>query len=88
MSTATTVSPIKVSAQTDNLISHAAHFMSVSKKAVVEEAIREYIANHRDDIQSGVRDAITQLDGSTASAVSLLSGLSAEELDDVGGLPS
>jgi hypothetical protein len=85
---ATATAPIKVSAPTDELISHAAHFMSVSKKTVVEEAVREYIANHRDDIHAGVRDAISQLDGSTASAVSLLSGLSTEEIDDLGGLPS
>lgn len=80
--------PIKVSAATDELVSHAAHFMSVSKKTVVEAAVREYIDNHRDDIYAGVREAVSQLDGSTGSAVSLLSGLSAEDIEDLGGLPS
>lgn len=84
---ARTVAPIKVSQSTDELISHTAHFMSLSKKSVVEQAVREYITNHRDEIHRGVDEAISQLDGSTAAAVSLLTGFSAEEIDDLGGLP-
>lgn len=82
-----TVAPIKVSSTTDELVSHAAHFMGTSKKDVVEVAVREYIDNHRDEINAAVRAALTQLNGSTAAAVNMLSGLSEEELDDVGGLP-
>jgi predicted transcriptional regulator len=85
---ASAVAPIKVSADTDELISHAAHFMSVPKKTIVDEAVREYIANHRDEIHRGVQDAIAHLDGTTGSAVSALSGLTAAEIDDLGGLPS
>lgn len=80
--------PIKVSQSTDDLISHAAHFMSVSKKSVVEQAVSEYITNHREEIHRGVGEALTQLDGSTVAAVSLLTGLSADEIDDLGGLPA
>lgn len=83
-----TTAPIKVSASTDELITHTAHFMAVSKKSVVEQAVIEFVANHRDEIHGGVRDALSLLDGSTASAVSLLSGLSEDEIDELGGLPS
>ena len=84
---ATAVAPIKVSGATDELISHAAHFMCTSKKNVVDAAIREYIENHRDEINASVRSALAQLNGTTQSAVALLSGLSEDELADVGGLP-
>lgn len=79
--------PIKVDARTDKLISHAAHFLGTSKKDVVDDAVREYVENHRDQIQRGVLDALGQLDGSVASSVALLAGLTREELDDVGGAP-
>lgn len=84
----TTVAPIKVSGATDELISHAAHFMCTSKKNVVDAAVREYIDNHRDEINASVRTALQQLNGSTTAAVALLSGLSELELDEVGGLPA
>ncbi len=79
-------SPIKVDATTDGLISHAAHFLDRSKKDVVDAAVREYIENHRDEINAGVRAALLQLDGSVASAVSLLTGFDAAKLDELGGL--
>lgn len=82
------VAPIKVSAATDELISHTAHFMGTSKKDVVDAAVREYIDRHRDEINEGVRDALARLDGSTAAAVTALTGMSSEELDELGGLPS
>ncbi|GMA21677.1 hypothetical protein MM440_06815 [Arsenicicoccus piscis] len=85
---ATTVAPIKVSAATDELISHVAHFTGSSKKDVVELAVLEYIDRHRDEINAGVRQALATLDGSTATAVAALTGMTPAELDDLGGLPS
>ena len=82
-----TTAPIKVSPSTDQLVSHASHFLSMSKKDVVEVAVREYIDTHRDEINEGIRDALTQLDGSAGAAVRLLTGMSSEELDELGGLP-
>jgi len=48
------VSPIKVDAQTDELISHAAHFLGRSKKDFVDEAVRAYVDAHRDEINAGI----------------------------------
>jgi hypothetical protein len=79
--------PIKVDATTDQLISHAAHFLGRSKKDIVDIAVREYIEAHREEINAGVRTALTQLDGSASASVSLITGLSAEEIDKLGGLP-
>jgi hypothetical protein len=80
--------PIKVDAATDELISHAAHFLGYSKKDVVDVAVREYVENHRDEINEGVRAALTRLDGSVSAAVSLLTGFDAEKLAELGGLPA
>jgi hypothetical protein len=77
--------PIKVDAETDQLISHAAHFLGRSKKDVVDVAMREYIENHRTEIQDAVTQALHQLDGSIASSVSLLTGMSRADLDELGG---
>ena len=85
MAAATT--PIKVDAATDELVSHAAHFLSRSKKDVVDAAVREYIDAHRDEINAGIKAALGQLNGTAEAAVSMLTGLSAEELDDLGGMP-
>jgi predicted transcriptional regulator len=84
---ATASAPIKVDQATDELVSHAAHFLSRSKKDIVNAAVREYIDAHRDEINKGIQTALGQLDGSTASALSLVTGISTEELEDLGGLP-
>ena len=82
-----TLAPIKVSEETDALVSHTAHFLTKSKKGVVEDAVREYIDNHRDEINGAVRDALAQLDGSRGAAVAMLADIDESELDDLGGVP-
>lgn len=83
---AVSAAPIKVDAQTDKLISHAAHFLGHSKKDVVDQAVREYIEKHRAEIQQGVASALAQLDGSLTTSVSLLTGVSADEIAKLGGV--
>lgn len=61
--------------------------MSRSKKDIVDAAVREYIDAHRDEINAGITAAIGQLNNADAAAVSLMTGLSSEELDDLGGMP-
>ena len=84
---AAATAPIKVDAATDELVSHAAHFLSRSKKDIVDVAVREYIDAHRDEINAGIRAAHGQLNGTDSAALTLMTGLSAEEIDDLGGLP-
>lgn len=82
-----TIAPIKVDAETDRLISHAAHFLGASKKSIVDEAVRDYIEAHREEIGRAALAALKELDGTNASVVSLLSGFSQQELDELGGVP-
>lgn len=84
MSTAT--SPIKVSAETDDRITQAAHFLGKAKKDLVDIAVQEYIENHREEINKAALVALQKLDGSRADRVALLGGLTREELEDVGGV--
>lgn len=81
----TALSPIKVDKKSDELISHAAHFMNRSKKDIVDAAVREYVESHKAEIQQGVLEALKLLDGSTESSVKLLTGMSSEELSQLGG---
>ena len=69
---ATALAPIKIDAQTDELVSHAAHFLHQTKKSIVDVAVREYIDKHRDEIQAGVEAALARLDGSRENAVAMV----------------
>lgn len=84
---AAATAPIKVDAATDELVSHAAHFLARSKKDIVDVAVREYIDAHRDEINAGIRSALGQLNGTDDAALRLMTGLSTAEIDDLGGLP-
>lgn len=77
--------PIKVDAQTDEIIAHTAHFLGRSKKDIVDIAVREYVENHRTDIQKGALNALKQLNGTVPAAVALLTSLSPDELEGLGG---
>jgi hypothetical protein len=85
---ATAVTPVKIDAEVDQLASHAAHFLGRSKKSVVDAAVREYIDNHRDELNAAVRAALQQLDGTAAASVELVTGLTAAELEELGGVPA
>lgn len=84
----TSTAPIKVSAEVDQQIGHAAHFLGKHKKSIVEEAVLDYIDKHRAEIQKGVTDALSQLDGTSEARVAMLAGVSVDELRAVGGMPA
>lgn len=46
----------------------------------------QYIDAHRDEINAGIKAALGQLNGTDGAAVSLMTGLSGEEVDDLGGM--
>jgi len=81
------LSPIKVDAATDKRIADAAHFLGRTKKDIVDAAVRDFVDSHRDEINEGIRASLSRLDGTRASIVSEISGLSRDELDDLGGVP-
>jgi hypothetical protein len=79
--------PIKVSPQTDRIIADASHFLGRTKKDLVDVAVREYVENHRSEINQSIRESMMLLDGSDRASARLLTGMNDAELDELGGLP-
>ena len=77
--------PLKVDPATDELISHAAHFLGITKKDFVAEATRAYLEQRREEIRRGMIESMKLLDGSLGSGVSLLTGLPPERIEELGG---
>jgi predicted transcriptional regulator len=86
--TTTGTPPVKVDQDTNILLDRGASALGISKKQLVAEAVREYLDARREVLRASMQETMAMLDGSTASRVALLSGLSREELDDLGGLRS
>jgi hypothetical protein len=78
--------PLKVDPAVDELISSGANFLGITKKDLVAEAVQFYLDARREEMRERMRTLMRQLDGTRASRVALLSGLSREQLEVVGGV--
>ena len=58
----------------------------MSKKDLVEAAVAFYLDARREEMQAGMRELLSKLDGSRASRVAMLAGMTRAELDSVGGV--
>ncbi|WP_055478903.1 hypothetical protein [Sphaerimonospora mesophila] len=79
-------SPLKVDPATDELITQGAHFLGMTKKDLVTAAVRLYVEQQREQIRRGMIESMKVLDGSLTSSVSLLTGLSPERINELGGV--
>jgi hypothetical protein len=89
MTTASTTrrqAPLKVDPEVDELISSGANFLGITKKDLVAEAVQFYLDARREEMRQRMQDLMCQLDGTRASRVALLAGISREQLDAVGGV--
>jgi len=77
---------VKVSPEGDKLITSGAHYLHMSKKDLVEAAVAFYLDARREEMQAGMRELLSELDGSRAARVAMLAGMTREELDSVGGV--
>ena len=75
---------VKVSPEGDRLITSGAHYLRMSKKDLVEAAVAFYLDVRREEMQAGMRELFSALDGSRASRVAMLAGMARAELDSVG----
>jgi type IV pilus biogenesis protein CpaD/CtpE len=75
---------VKVSPEGDRLITSGAHYLRMSKKDLVEAAVVFYLNARREEMQAGMRELLSQLDGSRAARVALLAGMTREELEAAG----
>lgn len=77
--------PLKLDPATDELVSHAARFLGMAEQDFVAEAARAYLEQRREEIRRGTAKSMKQLDGSLTSSVSMLTGLSPERIEELGG---
>jgi hypothetical protein len=77
---------VKVSPDGDRLITSGAHYLHMSKKDLVEAAVAFYLDARREEMQAGMRELLSTLDGSRAAQIAMLAGMTREELDSVGGV--
>ena len=70
----------------DEMISSGANFLGMAKKDLVAEAGQSYLDARRGETRQRMQGLMLRLDGTRASRVALLAGLSREELDAVGGV--
>jgi hypothetical protein len=78
--------PLKVDPDTDELISQGAHFLGMTKKDLVAEAVRAYLAERREDIHVAMTEAMRVLDGTTRSRVAFITAISPQDVDRLGGI--
>lgn len=78
--------PLKVDPAIDELISSGANFLGITKKDLVAEAVQFYLDARREEMRQRMGKLMRQLDGTRASRVALLAGLSREQLEAVGGI--
>jgi hypothetical protein len=78
--------PLKVDDATDRIATQAAHFLGVTKKQFVAEAVSHYANQRGAEIEAGVKAALRSLDGSSDSAVRLLTGMTTERIEELGGI--
>ena len=69
---------VKISPVGDRMITSGAHYLHMSKKDLLDA--------RREEMQAGMRELLSTLDGSRAARIAMLAGMTREELDSVGGL--
>ena len=77
---------VKVSPEGDRLITSGAHYLHMSKKDLVEAAVTFYLDARREEMQAGMRELLSQLDGSRAARIAMLADTTREELEAIGGV--
>jgi hypothetical protein len=82
---ARSTAPLKVDSAVDELITDGAHFLGMTKKDLVGEAVRVYLELRRTELREAMLAKLSRLDGSLKSSVSLLTGISPEDIDRLGG---
>lgn len=78
--------PLKVDPETDRLISHLAHFLGMTKKDLVTEAVLAYRDARREELRAKIREAAQVLDGTDRGRIAMIAGLSKERVDELGGV--
>jgi hypothetical protein len=77
---------LKVDEDIAELADIGAHQLKMTKKDLVAEAIKVYLEIRREEIRRSMQDTLAKLDGTNRARLSLLTGLSPEQIDAAGGI--
>lgn len=78
--------PVNVDQETHALIAHAATALHRSQKDLLPAAVRKYLPSRREEINAALRRTMQMIDGTEAGQVAVLTGMSHERLDELGGV--
>jgi hypothetical protein len=78
--------PLKVDPEVDELITNSAHFLGLTKKDLVADAVRAYVEQRREELRLQMQEIMRRLDGTRRARVALLTGIPPERLDELGGV--
>jgi hypothetical protein len=78
--------PLKVDVVVDELIADGAHFLNMTKKDLVGAAVRMYLEARREEMRTAMLAKLRQLDGSAKADIALLTGLSPDRIEELGGI--
>lgn len=81
-----TLAVLKVEQEYADLADIGAHQLKMAKKDFVGAAIKAYLEIRREEIRQNMLATMAKLDGSARSEVALLTGLSPERVDELGGV--
>jgi len=78
--------PLPGDPEVSELNKNGAYFLGLTKNDLVANTVRPYVEQSRDEIRDQMRDVMRKLDGTRRSRVALLTGISHERLDELGGV--
>jgi hypothetical protein len=79
-------SPIKVHEATKEKVRYAASLTGLDQAEIVEKAVDEYVERHRDEFAARMERARLALLGGNAATVAYMSGITAEDVERLGGV--
>lgn len=77
---------LKVDPEVDELITSSAHFLGLTRKELVADAVYAYIEQRREELGRQMQETMRRLDGTRRARVALLTGVQPEQLDELGGV--
>ncbi|MCW2938550.1 MAG: hypothetical protein JWN00_1535 [Actinomycetia bacterium] len=77
---------LKVDEDVAQLADIGAHQLKMAKKDLVGEAIKVYLEIRREEIRQNMLATMAKLDGTNRARLALLTGLTPEQIDAVGGV--
>jgi hypothetical protein len=81
----TAQSPVKVYEHTKAKLRHAASVKGIAQAELLEKAVDEYVANHREDFAQLLGEAKAALLGGSDAAVAYALDLSEDEMAEIAG---